>query len=168
MSKTWTDKFNIAKADFEEHKLHLSEDEIKDAYAQKFLDIWIRLAENVEKDKVNLHKENSILRKKIAEQEKYLNIANGNILGLKSKLEEVLYKKNNFHTPGSSQKLHGQTIRGILNSYEKGEVSKFLKENKTSRATFYNVIGRKYKNEEYNKKIEKIATAMNVSLPKRS
>ena len=113
--------------------------------------------------------ESSLLwSEKVAEQEQYLEIANANVMGLKAKLEDVLAKKRSFHTPGSAQKLHGQTIRGILNAYKKGDVATFLKENKTSRATFYNVVGRKYKNEEYNVRIENVAKEMDILLPERS
>lgn len=189
MKKTWSEKFRIAKENFEKQKLNLGNNEIEDVYAQNFLDTWIAIATGLEKEKIKLRRQNSILQgelatlrqekedweessliwsEKVAEQEQYLEIANANVMGLKGKLEEVLAKKKSFHTPGSAQKLHGQTIRGILNAYEKGTVSVFLKENKTSRATFYNVIGRKYKNEEYNLKIERIAKDMYIELPIRS
>ena len=192
MKKTWSDKFKIAKEDFEKQRLSLSNSEIEDAYAQNLLDTWIKLAEGLEKEKLNVRRQNSILRselatlrhekedweessivwsekvEKVEKQAEQIKIASDYIMRLEAKLEDVLGKKRSFHTPGSAQKLHGQTIRGILNAYERGHTSVFLKENKTSRATFYNVIGRKYKNEEYNVKIENIAKEMDILLPERS
>lgn len=196
MKKTWSDRFKKAEENFEKQKLNLGDNEIKDFYAQNFLDTWIELAKGLEKEKINLRRQNSILRgelatlrqekkdweessllwsekvdkysEDIAEQKQILELADANVMDLKAKLEDVLAKKRSFHTPGSAQKLHGQTIRGILNAYEKGDVATFLKENRTSRATFYNVVGRKYKNEEYNVKIENIAKDMDILLPERS
>jgi len=160
---TWSEKFNEAKKDFEKRKLKCEEDK-PEIYARQFLPIWIEVAEELDKENKKLKKDNQELNKELDDLREKISLADSNVVGL----YKALIKAKSFHSPGSGRKLSKQTIKAILRAYDKGEVSEFLKNNKTSRGTFYNVVGRKYKNEDYNREIEKIALSLDIELPRRS
>ncbi|WP_137665840.1 hypothetical protein [Enterococcus hulanensis] len=129
-----------------------------------------RLIVEIAQLKLKVDKENrnnAIGYKQVISLMNGLKLKNKEIEKLKQLLEVNKNKKTgNFHTPGSGRKVHAQTIRGVLLAYKNNEKTKFINNNKNiSRATFYNIVGRKYKSDKYNDAIDRIANELGVILP---